>query len=1630
MRQTLVPAAPIMMASWLIGTISLLGWMPSAAVAQIPGSKDKTQLRNVFLPAPRMLRQNLTRAKKALDEQRYSDAVLELGALLTASRTETGDLDGQDYFVGQVSDGKPLASLKAQALKLLGSMPAKGRELFELQYGVDARNILEQAVSSGDIEKLNEVTRRYFHTKAGYEAALLLGRHHLDRGEPLAAALSFKRVAETGAVANNYEPELSVLLASCWLSANMPNKAQATLVSLRRRQPNTELRVGRQEVKLFKQDAQALPWLKNLIRLQDHFDVFEQVEWTMFRGNAQRNAASRGSMPLLNARWRVHTVNNPSDEKLVRDRAQDYRSKDLAALPVMSPLAIDNVVLMRTPQRLLAVDFVSGKRIWEFPWLGSADDPSPEGARRQGGAGSPRVTELNQRLWEDAAYGQVSSDGESVFLLDKMGYANTGGYMSPFVVVRGGQRQPNPNWPQTHNELVALDLRKEGKLRWIVGNLKGGDEPKLAGAFFLGPPLPLMGRLYVLAEVNGEIRLMVLDARRGNLLWSQQLAHVDQRKINQDGSRRLAGASPSFADGVLICPTSAGAVVAVNVATRSLLWGYTYKQQATQPRRFGFSTAYNANSKPVGQRWTDATATIIDGRVVVSPIESDAVYCLDLLSGELQWKQDRNDFLYVACVDQGNVVLVGKTKVQGIRLDTGKPAWSKPLALEDRMPAGRGFLSDGHYYLPATHNQLLKIKVVDGQVASEVQTSQPLGNLICYNDQIISQGIDWLAAFHQCDPLRGQVAERLKKNPQDAWALARFGEIALQDGDRQQALDSFRRAYSLDGEDTATRNLLVTTLLSALREDFQRNRDAARELEALVDQPEQRDAFHRLMASGLQETGKIDEAFEAYLKLAERPSQSVGGLSSAGPAMDEISSRLRVRRDRWIQARLSELLDVASPAQRERMDQIILRRFESAIQSDAPNDMRGFLGLFGSHPLSVQVRLRLSARLIELEELLPAELLLSEASMTAGSGEQGAIVALYARLLTTAEHYAEAAQQYVRLRDEFGDIECLDGMNGLELFQAARSDMRMTEALQSRRVWSSGMARVDDNGRPLSSYNTQSRVYPIATEDSQGPFRVGANIAYDQRRNALAVRDSMGKAIRQIPLGDGRRFYISNHSAIKCRSNGHLVLSAVGNEVMAINLLDSSQNSPEAILWRRNLTETLQANRYASTRVRTVGSTTPWGETRYTAVDASGNPIGVIGSVYNSGVCYVRLRELVCADPLTGEVIWSRSGIPAGCTLFGDGHRVFIVPPKSEKALVYSRVDGSELGERQVAPNDRRWTTLDGLELSWKQEGNTLQLRLRDPWEQRDIWSRPFPVGSKGWLVDHEEVAVAQPDGKLIILSLREDHTVLQAELQRESSLTSLYVFRSSERYHVVVSVPATSTSKVTATSIPISTQVVPLVSGKVYAFDRASGNSVWQVPAVIDRYGLPLTQPADSPVLTFLRHLNQPSSAAGRRFPTRGSILCLDKRDGRILLQDDNIATQIHSFEIVADQARQQVRISLPGKLFTIQFTDDPAPPEPPAQTGVPRPAQTLSDTGRALRSFAGALFDALTPSAKTEPKPKEPGPKKDGAAAPPQAQRVQTANGLAPPAAKKPAAKEPVAKEPADAGADNAKADPGAKR
>ncbi|MEE8450717.1 MAG: hypothetical protein V3R99_02350, partial [Thermoguttaceae bacterium] len=127
---------------------------------------------SVFLPPDRKTLQRLAQARELLVQQRYGEAVRYLDSIL----------DGpEDYFFQPQKNMPVHRSLKGEAQRLIGSMPRKGRELYQLQYGPRSRQMLSDAIAAGDVAGLAEVSRRFFHTQAGREATLLLGLHHLDR---------------------------------------------------------------------------------------------------------------------------------------------------------------------------------------------------------------------------------------------------------------------------------------------------------------------------------------------------------------------------------------------------------------------------------------------------------------------------------------------------------------------------------------------------------------------------------------------------------------------------------------------------------------------------------------------------------------------------------------------------------------------------------------------------------------------------------------------------------------------------------------------------------------------------------------------------------------------------------------------------------------------------------------------------------------------------------------------------------------------------------------------------------------------------------------------------------------------------------------------------------------------------------------------------------------------------------------------------------------------------------------------------------------------------------------------------------------------------------------------------------
>ena len=372
--------------------------------------------------------------------------------------------------------------------------------------------------------------------------------------------------------------------------------------------------------------------------------------------------------------------------------------------------------------------------------------------------------------------------------------------------------------------------------------------------------------------------------------------------------------------------------------------------------------------------------------------------------------------------------------------------------------------------------------------------------------------------------------------------------------------------------------------------------------------------------------------------------------------------------------------------------------------------------------------------------------------------------------------------------------------------------------------------------------------------------------------------------------------------------------------------------------------------------MRTQAKTNAWGQRQ---VHVTGRRVQAIGPTTLDEVVYLQGNRLICVEPTTGQTLWIRQDVASESLVWGDDELVLTSSQNESTARVFRLLDGEELGLRTLPPADRRWTTVGRHLLCWTVETRdgqpTWLLRLYDPWTQEDLWQRAFAADSRGYVSVDRQLAVVEPDGRFTLLELISGQPRLQHPLEQDPRpLLSVFLLPSQHQNLLLCGYRPEALQGTTIGSFP-DAQSAPLVDAAVYAFDRRTGQPQWQVPAMIQGYSVPLTQPPDLPVLAFVRQVFR--ARGGNQPRPKLSLLCLDKRDGRILLDLDNLNYSFGSFLMVGDDREHMVTVRLLNvHNYQLEFTDQPQAPEPPAQTG-----STTSRRGVGLSGVVGAVFDAL---------------------------------------------------------------------
>jgi outer membrane protein assembly factor BamB/tetratricopeptide (TPR) repeat protein len=1531
------------------------------------------------LPVDRQARRRLDAAEDLIKEEAWGEAARQLQLLLDNKEDVFLQVKRKDVKGAEVQHW---TSVRSEANRLIGSMPENGLQFYELQYGDAAKRLLVEAKKKSDPHLLAEVSQRFFHTEAGAEATNLLGTHHLDRGENVTAALCFKRLLFGDSSDGRpleppaRSPRRNLLSSPLFLfkaalafqRANDVERAQQAAKLLQERLGRQGLRLG----------DRAVAWddLARELRRVGSSGGLVAYDVPLFRSDVGRTAQARGSAPYLQNRlWARSTVPDNSETQKQLEKARVGRREDV--LPAFFPIAANGKMIYRSYGGVHAIDLKTGELAW-----GSVPLPGSFDALAGGENGHKRRMALEWLgpyqqagmpiLFENSMLGTLSTDNQRVYVIDDLAIpphttqwnqAGWGGIQQPHF---GALQQPvYQNW------LVAIDL-ESGKLIWELGGARQtspgrvqdpagprADANGLDGSYFLGPPLPLGGKLYVLTEKNAELVLVCLDPPKDDrsvprVLWKQTLATVRDRLV-MDPIRRVQAVHLAYGDGILVCPTNAGALLGIDLLTHSLVWAHSYREGTASMNVMGNQAMWGGgrrgfvNVPLVAPIWKGSTPVVQDSKVVFTAPDAQSMHCLDLRTGALLWKErGRPDDLYLAGVFQGKVVIVGKKEMRALNLADGKPLWQVTTGL----PSGQGVASGRDYFLPLRKGVVCRIDLDQGLLASQSPAlkDETPGNLICYDGAVLSQSENEVTGYPQVEAKIAKVDQALQKDPKDPSALLERGELRLYQGNLAGAVDDLRQALSGDpppAQLKKTRDRLYETLTALLQRDWEAAQKYLNDYRALCDIPvpenatkeererlveeqrRRRENYHYLLARGREQEGKIVEAFHAYLDYS----------AASGKELVKVlgEADVKVRADIWVQGRISSLIARSTPEQRKPLEDEIARRWKEIRGKDV-EDVHRFVAAFGNlFAVGREARLELAERLIDTNNTMEAELHLMQLRSQA---DEPALVPrateALARLMTRKGLLEDAVHYYRLLQRDFAKVVLHDGKTGAALWQELATDKRFLPYLDppppplEEKRWRFKSLPGDQlrMQRLPVALEPHGELLPFFEQYRLALLRVNLNSSLQL---TLSDRES-GEELWGHPIpqsGLAPMLAMQPETRVPYHVQGHLAVIPMGQMVYAFDLADRKE------LWKRSLLGTSDLANASLLQMDNEGNLDLLNNNQRTI-----ERIGHVGPVTAAYVCLKTRQGLVALDPVRGTELWTNNDVPRRAHVFGDDQMIYVLELRDDGTPLAGRAYRGEDGSAVKVPDfagiyQKRIRVLGGRLLTSEQEPNgNLVLRLYSIRTGKDLWKRSFPANSVVLKSEDAELAGAvEPDGKVTVVDLSTLREVLRTEVLADhvKKVNDGHVLQDRGDYYLILNRPP----EAPAGGLP-GVQAGPAqntfglrcmpVNGWVYAFRRDTGEIHWRPWDPVLNQMLLLEQFQDSPVLLFTAKYNrvmnnqQPNIQFVPMVSTRAFI----KATGKLLYDNETNNYQNQGFFFGVQINRREGRFDLIGTGQTLRFYVD----------------------------------------------------------------------------------------------------------
>lgn len=1522
----------------------------------IPG-----QPQGRFIEPPRAIMQVINDANRAIEAGRISDAVVRLGDMLAREAVveEDADLAGQDFFIGTGdARNKVATSMMREAERILASLPADGRDMYELRYGAKAKQMLAEATDSNDRDQLVLLSRRYLLTDAGMDGTMILAQLELSEGRAVAAMAILRRLAAAEAARQRFGNSLLLLLAEAEHLSEQDEAAAEHLIAASQMGSALGLTAKNRPSPNPGKESE---WLEEQF---GSFDVSsrngllasrERSSW-IARGGEAGLGAGEGNLPLSRIRWMQDAVTSRPQQRMLESFIADNKAQ--IPPPSWQPIKVGSQLLIRTTERLMAIDFETGKFVWEYPWSNGPTSEDDKAVRvEQLGNIDEAEQLLVQKIWNDLPYGRVTSDGKRVYLLEDLGAIESVSF-SQFGMPVNRTNRPADN---SSNTLVALELSSEGKLVWMRG--REGIEPdqkSLSDAFFLGPPLPLEDKLYQMAELTGDIYLICLQAETGTELWRQQILGNDGGRVASDPMRRIAGAMPAASNGILVCPTGAGAVVAVDLVSQSLLWGHKLPTNDANNPYLRNRSRYSSkpNQLQLMNRWLDGTPTISGATVLVTPVESDRLYAFDLLTGTPQWSPIlRNDFRYLAGCREDQFFLVSGSRMQAFSIKTGQPTWAEPaMVVDDEQISGTGVFGENSYFLPTTSGALIEVELATGKILSRREVGYGLGNLLADGDSLISQTAISLSAAYAEQPLREMVDERLTSNPDDKWALVRQGELLLENGKREEAIEWLLKARQFDETDEEVRMLLVDAMLTSIRNGRRVDAETTALLDELIELTPQRIELLRFKAMAALDAKQPVDAVNLLIELSTIVLQDELTLRTQSPNF-QLDPKHKTLIDAWCAAYLARAISIANDEQLASIDALVEQHLEPK-KSQTGSIRRRALAQFTTSLASKSLRGAVWTAAIDDGQLGRAERICLDALMMADrleNADSNDRQEWLAKLAFTYQRagFSEDALAYARqankafLENEENDSATLATSDLYSPAQmATENTIAQLDELTRRHPWPKGvkLTLADDPSRSNNPTQRQ-RNSAIHVRGIRGIHM--KNWLPRLERGAVLLRDPLGFEHRIDVQGPN-----GNNDMMHVTMDGGVMILLTNEELIAVDLLSLQLSEIDPVLWRRRW--------WNQTGIRSV---VPRSESEFfrdthkhflfetdrSAQGTSTSGAMRLGPIVGRRLFVLQGQDLTAIDLITGEEVWRVGTSSTNAFVVASPTAVGLVDTNSG-VQVFNYDDGQllkkdvwEPSETGVITSGKYFLTqrLESIPANAEQgtnEKNRKTVRLVSPIDGKEVLSLAVDneagvqATAYARLIDGRYMFLLTVDGRFVFWDLAEGRQVCDQKIDTGGNLTGFNVLRN--QYGFLLSLIRHEDREKNADPARqlyiVDGQEHVETDGPLIAISPEDGSVLWRYD-LEGTWGISIDQPADSPVAILSRsEMTFNDTSKGVRTL---DLLAIDMRTGELAAAADRapIASNLNTIgtEVRVQPEQNLVEVSISRYVFMLEFVDEDIAPE-----------------------------------------------------------------------------------------------------